>query len=310
MNLASPTRINADGIEVVLFDRLSLLESLFPVRGIIKLIEEEVARGGSLRPKLLVFPETIFGRTAIERQKGKRFAELVHSAIMPHGNVFVFYSIIEKGIGRIFTNSGYLIKPTSEKNKRPYLVYPKLATYDNGNATTEFEKHVAKVNGMESKWVTSKTHKMADRISQFPRIELQGKTIELRVCADVRRQDEQDLPRARKNVKLADIIIVPAETFIVHPYERARMASELAPGGLIIINDPVNFPRIIKKNVLTGELKVTNLKKRWPRRFVLNRSSQSAGSVLRAALQKPSFRFIKAPRETEVHSLVRPPRKV
>ncbi|VVB76287.1 Uncharacterised protein [uncultured archaeon] len=310
MNPAAPTHINANGIEVVLFDRLSLLKSLFPVKEVIKQIKLEAAKGGALRPKLLVFPETIFGKTAIERQKGKRFAELVHSAIMSHGNIFVFYSIIEKGIGGTFTNSGYLIKPTSEKNKRPYLVYPKLATYDNGEATTEFEKYVAKVNGMESKRVTSKVYKMAGRIRQFPRIELQGKTIELRVCADVRKQDDQDLPRPRKNVKLADIIIVPAETFLVYPYERAGMARELAPGGLIIINDPVNFPRIMKKNALTGELKITNLKKRWPRRFVLNRSSQSEGSVLRAAMQKPNFRFAKAPREAEAHSLVRPPRKV
>ncbi|MCX6803017.1 MAG: hypothetical protein NTY48_00420 [Candidatus Diapherotrites archaeon] len=265
MQHKAPTLVTTQGIDVVLFN------SPVTLSGLIKKLSAEVNEFSSPRPKLIVFPEGIFGESAIERNFGKYVAKKVHDIIGNQKDVFVFYSLFETGAKHILTNSGYLIYPKNYPSKRPYAVYPKMTTYRNGTQLTDFDLAVSKANNLKETTTAQRLRRMARIIPQFPRVEIHGKIIELRICADVKAKSFQDKDyKARNNPIPADIIIVPASTIWFHQGEYAEMAKSLNPMGIAVVNDQINGSRIIKKLDEAGKLKITQIAYRNPPRLRLN----------------------------------------
>ncbi len=227
------------------------------------------------KPLIILFPEAVLGNTPISRINGKVIAKLITPILSIHGKASVSYSVFEHRKGKtekrknpLITNTGYLIFPQTKQNLSGYKAYPKLATYNQGKNLTQGETEVIARNSRgNKKEAKKKFYKLAKKIKSFPRIEFKGKTIEMRVCADITNQREMDLHPAKKSNKKTHLILVPAEGLNIRPNDLFDITKKLAKGGIALILDKAKKKAVIvskiKNKVVSTELKKPSKIKKW-----------------------------------------------
>ncbi|MEI7961254.1 MAG: hypothetical protein WCI04_02865 [archaeon] len=250
---------NPQGIEI------QLIKTVFENNSAFISFVQSTANQRTNQPRLLVFNEQALGRKTISREQGKLLANTLHLAVKGK-NTYLFYAVNEKMRRLHFSNNGYLIIPDSQSKMRlPYKVYPKLATYSNGLSLTEYDEETARNNGLYPEIAAHNIRKANKKINSFPRITINGITIELRVCADMRAQFTQDPVRARKPLSPADLILVPASGLTICESEIKPLWKEVAKNGIIIINDAEKGQHILKKSNKEGEFVLKQLYAHGPR---------------------------------------------
>jgi hypothetical protein len=159
------------------------------------------------KPLIVVFPEVVLGEHATHRSVTKNLAAEINSILSSHGNAFVFMSLFERmgrGEKSRYSNTGYIVTPSRKKR---WIVYPKISTMTNMDyeiiESTAYKS--SSVNNLISHWA-----KRASKIRSFPQIHLEGKTIQLRVCADIYHPDLYNSFSAQFKHTTPDLVIVPA----------------------------------------------------------------------------------------------------
>lgn len=188
-------------------------------KSIMELVEEATKLHKD-SPLIIALPESVFGDYALKRHEVKSIMTHIHNALKKHGNAFLFTSVIEKSsrLGGRFSisNTGYIVTPN--KNK-PWIVYPKTTHYTNYNPPrpTLIDAKIIYDNSGNNLSTVDKLYEMwnrrARRIKDYPQIEINGKKIQLRVCADVSVHDKDKYIVTGDPTNKVDLIIVPAETY-------------------------------------------------------------------------------------------------
>jgi len=210
------------------------------------------------RPLVLLFPESILGSEPISRIASKRFLSRINSALSKHGNAFVFFSLLEHtGRGK-HSNTGYIVTPSRTKK---WQAYPKVAYWPRqkdkvgyNGAPTDYDVKIVRnsygsVEDQFDHWV-----KRAQKIPDFPRIDLNGKTFELRICADLFQPKKVGKIRAGKKRRNVDVVVVPARGLDQSDIDPRKNGVFLNDGGSIITVDSKrgvsvhsNSPTLVKR---------------------------------------------------------------
>ena len=223
---------------------------------------------------ILLFPEAVIGFSypsgsknphAITRAEGKKLASDLHKLASAHGSAYITYSVLEtfpepkhvlekmkrlegrsepKDYKRA-VNAGYLIMPTKE-NPRGYQVYPKLTIYKQ-DRLTELDEHLLSPYYYRRDHMLDDVKKRAGLIKHFPEVTIDGKRIQLRICADALSQKShvnqlegggpliQD-PHPARESKDIHLILNPSmgsnEHVLAHDLE--HVANTLAHNGILV----------------------------------------------------------------------------
>ncbi|MDP2973466.1 MAG: hypothetical protein Q8N60_00300 [Candidatus Diapherotrites archaeon] len=189
---------------------------------------------------IFLFPENVLGKKPIERKQAKELAVRMSNILRAHGNANVVYSVLERA-GRsgkvLITNSGYLVSPKLAGGGIAYQVYPKVTTYFKGEYLTDGDKAAMVKHSADFKKALELFSKLAGRVKEFPRIKIDGKTVELRVCADAAQGPITDLYPARTSGKKAHLVLVPANNLPLNEFEFMHFSETLASRGRIVVAD-------------------------------------------------------------------------
>jgi hypothetical protein len=141
----------------------------------------------SRRPLVIVFPEAALRAQVIARPDVKPWLLRTHEMLRKHGNAFVFLSLLERtGSKRDqLVNTGYLITPhakareTAHQGGRlPWMAYAK-------RSYAAPEAFISEIAGLKADRVPRRSHKGTEGgVYRFPRVLINGKDVELRVCLD------------------------------------------------------------------------------------------------------------------------------
>lgn len=225
-------------------------------------------------PTILMFPECVLRgkvvptgqgqREAILRHEGKRMALDIHDILRAAGKpVYVAYSVTETKPSRtrsgesypLVTNSGYLVMPEKSGNRR-YGVYSKIATYEdhtnrymNGTPLTGYDMDNISRNSNVPNTSIAAVSRLSKRIHKFPRVEIGGKIVELRICTDIGGSIEDDHP-ARMAGERPHLIVVPSSNLGITnywlrgieklDYRLLGIQKQLGPGGSAVFLDSYN----------------------------------------------------------------------
>ncbi len=247
------------------------------------------------RPVIIVFPEAVLETNEVHRKETKEWIRTIEPLLSQHGNGRIFFSIIERGARKSFTNTGYLIEPlpsNAQLKTRNWKAYPKLAftTLERNLSLldTQFKKRWKRRNrrlaplspkeekileDLESRWETGNTEVPQGRAMTgvlqatpirrtfaFPRTIIHTsrgpKTVELRVCSDI--QMFSKAPRS-------DILIVPAMgIWFSIKFAKNSFVRNLEKNGFVAINDVSgagNNPRFYQRKYRSA------LKPSYPKRI-------------------------------------------
>jgi len=185
---------------------------------------------------ILVFPEAVIGTTPLQRKVGKELAVAVSRELEKHGNAYCAYSVWEGRHGKNtqISNTGYFVKPGGEKAQDKYLVYPKITSYIDGKLT-KFDEQILKRSSDPNK-TRKKWKQKSSKIQSFPRIDIAGNTVEMRVCADVREKRTIQYP-AHKKMQQADLMVVPSHNLEIEPSDFRHLRRRFSLGGLMVTVD-------------------------------------------------------------------------
>ncbi|MDD5163391.1 MAG: hypothetical protein PHD95_04245 [Candidatus ainarchaeum sp.] len=196
------------------------------------------------KPTIIVFPEAAMGEVAVSRNETKQWLRTVQTLAKQHGNGYIFLSVLEQVPKKdTVTNTGYLVGPKAlnPESGKPmhWSAYSKyiLPRFDksqirqsqNPKAAFRHWNRRAERKG-HKKFLARKvlSFQWSDHVFKFPRITINGKIVELRVCADIN----------AFNHSKADILIVPAcGLFPLSGGNRRRMRQALSTKGFAIVND-------------------------------------------------------------------------
>ena len=198
------------------------------------------------KPTLLLMPECVLGDKPLARSEGKKLAREVSELLAKHGSAHAAYSLLEKHhySPDIITNTGYLVSRKTDGRKTSWQAYPKNTTmnYNDGKLTLGaadkalVEKHLKYSNEEALQKITRNWHDLTMLVTRFPRVTVEGKEIELRVCADSLRGTNFNLNPAQKSTARADAILVPASNY-GPPEFTAHLPENMRPGGFAVIAD-------------------------------------------------------------------------
>jgi len=219
-------------------------------------------------PTILLFPESVLhGKVvstsqgwreiamgkAMPRHEGKRMALDIHNILRAAGKpVYVAYSLTETKPARILskeryplvTNSGYLVMP-EESNNRRYMVYPKVTTYDKGTTLADSDEAAIKRNSEMPDASIRGVCRLFGKIHRFPRVEIGGKIVELRICRDIG-GDSLDKPPAlddhpaRMAGERPHLIVVPSNRIDIEDRYLPDIQKQLGLGGSAVFLDHFN----------------------------------------------------------------------
>ena len=222
-------------------------------------VRQKVSEANPNLPTILLFPESalhgdlvldpecpkraVYGK-AIPRHEGKRIASDIHKVLMAAGKpVYVAYSLIETKPARtrsgesypLVTNSGYLVMP-EKSNNHGYMVYPKVTTYNNGTTLTDYDINAIKRNSEMPDASISGVCRLSRKIHRFPRVNINGKIVELRLCSDVDGDPADEHP-ARTAGERPHLIVVPSSYLNVNGSHLPSIKEQLRPDGSAVILD-------------------------------------------------------------------------
>lgn len=239
------------------------------------------ARRYSKVPVIFVLPEAVLGEKAISRHEGRNLARSLHRIAASPGKAYFGYSVFEKypqeepyqvRTPSIF-NAGYFVTP--EKEGIGYKAYPKLAMYGNGSSLTDFDESALRERNAVS--ITDnllvKNKRRIRMVEGFPKVTINGKDVELRVCADfVDRQFVPDDPSWEKvsfvkrdthPAKIgmgSHLVIVPAASLRIRDTDLGYLSKIISPKGIAVIVDKlkqrVTVCRKNKKGIMEPPLEM------------------------------------------------------
>jgi hypothetical protein len=202
---------------------------------------------------IFLLPEAALGSKPITRQEGKSLANQMSNALARHGQAFAAYSVYEKRTGKIggkenplITNTGYLISPKKGK-KRGYKAYQKVATFNRGKNLTLGENHVLMEHSPDSEAAREKLFRLAGRVKQFPRLNIGGTIVEMRVCADAAHAPNMDMHPAKQRKEKAHIILVPADGMEMNRADFAHFSGKLFNNGIVVLHDRQDCLNAVRK---------------------------------------------------------------
>ncbi|MFH1588747.1 MAG: hypothetical protein ABIA76_05410 [Candidatus Diapherotrites archaeon] len=200
------------------------------------------------KPVFFVFPEAVFGGKAIRQQDTKPFLEKLHQTLAMHGNAYAFFSMHETEPAGHLTNTGLIVMPKKEKGMY-FKSYSKLAAVKTRETVPakpgqkvktreliippvidqEIMKQIEKAEGKNEREHRRRWFERAKEVQAFPNAEIEGNTVELRVCADAREGKKNYQFKARKRKEKKDFIIIPAQGAFTKQdieYIRSRLNSK------------------------------------------------------------------------------------
>lgn len=199
------------------------------------------------QPLVVVFPEFALGEKRVSRRRTKNWMSRLAPILQAHGQAHVFLSLLERApLNRTVTNTGYLISPPAKRGSRSKVFWqasPKrLLTrldelgflhneFSGSRPNPGFARERAHWLARSARMSLGKTPTPnrlpaieALRFS-FPRVRINGRSIELRICADL----------MLKGTARADVLVVPAQgLFDPESYERSVRRFAQAHGFALI----------------------------------------------------------------------------
>jgi hypothetical protein len=193
---------------------------------------------------VIVFPEITMGENAVPRAQTKEWLRTVQALAKQHGNGYIFLSLLEQvPAKKTVTNTGYLVGPEAlnPESKKPmhWKAYAKrtMPTLDASQLYQGPEPIQAMAHWNRRAGRNARENPLAEEVEflqwtrhvfKFPRIKINGKIVELRVCADI----------SAFNHSPVDILIVPACGLIpMADAHKQRVLQALTRRGFAIIND-------------------------------------------------------------------------
>ena len=198
------------------------------------------------RPVVIVFPELALGEKPVSRPESKVWIRQVQQLAKEHGNGHIFLSVLEKApLKKSITNTGYLIGPKAlnenpgkpmnwkayAKASLPLLDFRQLERSENADAAFQWRERARRISNSLLKGQKPKRRKRDVRDINFPSVVINGKRVELRVCADI------DL----KNKTPANVVVVPAFGLNRQAIKLGQLYRSLHKNGFAIINDTESF---------------------------------------------------------------------
>ncbi|MBN1941090.1 MAG: hypothetical protein JW772_02820 [Candidatus Diapherotrites archaeon] len=181
-------------------------------------------------PVVIVFPEDTVGRTVL-RPQTKDWIRQIQPALREHGQAHVFFSVYEKApLRSTITNTGYLVGPSAKnpKSAKPmhWQAYAKIEMPRGDSRRIKATRNAKQ--GIE-RW-NQRAEKMKNSAAEynFPSVTINGKRVELRVCADI----------ILKSRQKPNVLVVPAWGLEPQAEGRPRdVARILKTNGFAIVND-------------------------------------------------------------------------
>lgn len=192
------------------------------------------------KPVVIVFPEAVLGSKPVYRQQTKQWIASIAPYLERHGKAYVFLSVLEHAPkGKLVTNTGYLIEPPNNNGGRVHwqAYAKKQLTFLDHEIIKGIGKFGDKIKKAEERW--KKTRNRFEPSFRFPRVKINSKDVELRVCGDVRE------PVRSKT----DVLIVPANGLLSRVQslpEQQVITSAIKKNGIAIVNDSLTKPFFVR----------------------------------------------------------------
>ncbi|MDD5148494.1 MAG: hypothetical protein PHH08_03445, partial [Candidatus ainarchaeum sp.] len=194
------------------------------------------------KPVAIVFPELALGQMPVSRKETKTWLREVQEMAKRHGNGYIFLSILEASpLKKGISNTGYMIGP-SMLNSNPgkpmhWKAYAKfgrpdldrsriLQTQSPDKAAARWDRRAGRKAIGEVLDKLTSSLLATNRVFRFPRVKINGRIVELRVCCDISALNEAPV----------DVLVVPAWGWGLDSRPE-RIMQSLKAGGYAIAND-------------------------------------------------------------------------
>ncbi len=201
----------------------------------------------TVSPTVILFHEGVLGTYPITPEAGRKIAGELHRVAASKKNLYFAYSLFEvkKNEGRrnLLANRGYLITP-EKHGTHGYLHYPKLLTYTEGTSLSRIDLEALKrvadwKHRTDLDLYIKDMHRRSQGVKGFPRLNIGGHEVSLKICLDSGTVLGQDIHPAMKSRRKSDLVIVPAKGLFPQPDYAfpEHIKQTVRPSGLVVVSD-------------------------------------------------------------------------
>ncbi|MFH0955459.1 MAG: hypothetical protein V1777_05120 [Candidatus Micrarchaeota archaeon] len=218
------------------------------------------------KPLVIIFPDLPLGNKAVSRRQTKDWLSKLGPQLSGHSNAYVFFSMLEKSpLKNTVSHTGYLVRPPAKSGKNRAVFWqavPKVTLAESdyedmphqqwirSRPNPRFKKDLAHWMRRANRFSTGKRN--GEPLFRFPRVKINGRTVELRICGDL----------AAASRTPADIVAVPAWNLASPTEYRKDVLKFAGRHGFTVINDLK--PSDAKPQVTLVKKNRIRQRNRWP----------------------------------------------